>query len=102
MVKSRPLREIGAEQVCPLRVNSTHTVTLAFLLDSYSLLIDLQSIKAYLSKRPGDALTMMTYASNTCFFDCRYNVSFRSSNPVSQVQTVFFLQGIVGTHFEVI
>ncbi|KAK0194978.1 Vps53-like protein [Armillaria mellea] len=39
MVKSRPLGEIGAEQ----------------------LLIDLQSIKAYLSKMPGDALTTTTY-----------------------------------------
>ncbi|SJK97035.1 related to VPS53-subunit of VP51-54 complex, required for protein sorting [Armillaria ostoyae] len=39
LVKSRPLGEIGAEQ----------------------LLIDLQSIKAYLTKMPGDALTTTTY-----------------------------------------
>lgn len=39
LVRSRPLGEIGAEQ----------------------LLIDLQSIKAYLSKMPGDALTTTTY-----------------------------------------
>ncbi|KAK0462599.1 Vps53-like protein [Desarmillaria tabescens] len=51
LVKSRPLGEIGAEQH-PYGNSG---------LPSGQLLIDLQTIKAYLSKMPGDALTTTTY-----------------------------------------
>ncbi|KAK0505224.1 Vps53-like protein [Armillaria luteobubalina] len=51
LVKSRPLGEIGAEQ-CPYGNSG---------VSSGQLLIDLQSIKAYLLKMPGDALTTTAY-----------------------------------------
>ncbi|KAJ7085845.1 Vps53-like protein [Mycena crocata] len=48
LVKSRPLKEIGAEQV-----TAPHS--------PFSLLIDLQTVKACLLKMPGESLTTTTY-----------------------------------------
>lgn len=55
IVKSRPLKEIGAEQVFPLGL-FTYLRSL-----SHQLLIDLQIVKAYLLKMPGESLLTPRY-----------------------------------------
>ena len=56
IVKSRPLKEIGAEQV--FSGWFIHVYTLTFF---YQLLIDLQTVKAYLLKMPGESLLTPRY-----------------------------------------
>src|SRR6202042_389951 len=56
MVKSRPLKDIGAEQVLACRSDPASHLTCL-----YQLLIDLQTVKACLLKLPGDSLTTSRY-----------------------------------------
>jgi hypothetical protein len=57
-VRSRPLKEIGAEQVSDLLHSG---ITRHDLILFVQLLIDLQVVNAYLTKMPGEALSTASY-----------------------------------------
>ena len=56
LVRSRPLKEIGAEQV----IDFLNLRFILFIL-LIQLLIDLQVVKAHLTKMPGEALSTASY-----------------------------------------
>ena len=59
LVRSRPLKEIGAEQARASMAWVPEESNFILL----QLLIDLQTVKAYLTKMPGEALITSTYVA---------------------------------------